>query len=150
MDQNLGSPLIYFFYMHTIIWQKYVIFFHLFFFFCARPFDQKLWSTLIYFFVHVQPFDQKLRSSLIYLFYLYTIIRPNIRVLIDFLFSIFTQPFEQIIWGKGGGRGVVACGTSNYRNPVCKFAKFLFTEPIEWKTSSPAKLLIECNSGRNK
>ena len=101
------------------------------FFFCARPFDQKLWSTLIYFFVHVQPFDQKLRSSLIYLFYLYTIIRPNIRVLIDFLFSIFTQPFEQIIWGKGGGRAVVACGTSNYRNPVCKFAKFLFTEPIE-------------------
>ena len=43
-----------------------------------------------------------------------------------------------------------ACGTSNYRNPVCKFAKFPFTEPIKWKTPSPAKLLIEWNSGRNK
>ena len=40
--------------------------------------------------------------------------------------------------------------TSNYLNPVCKFVKFPFNEPIKWKTPSPAKLLIECNSGRNK
>ena len=48
---------------------------------------------------------------------------------------------------RGGGR---ACETSNHRNPVRKFAKFSFTGPIKWKTPSPAKLLIECNSGRNK
>ena len=47
---------------------------------------------------------------------------------------------------NGGGEGT--CGTCNYRNPVRKFAKFPFTEPIKWKTLSPARLLIECNSGR--
>ena len=43
-----------------------------------------------------------------------------------------------------------ACVTSNIQNPVRKFAKFSFTEPIEWKTLPPAKLLIECNTVRNK
>ena len=52
------------------------------YFFCARPFDQKIRSTLIYFFI----FDQKLGSSIIYLFYLYTTIRRKIRVLIDLFF----------------------------------------------------------------
>ena len=33
-----------------------------------------------------RPFDQKLGSSLIYLFYLYTTIRPKIRVLINLIF----------------------------------------------------------------
>ena len=42
-----------------------------------------------------------------------------------------------------------ACETSNYRNSVRKFAKFPFTEPVKWKTPSSAKLLIECNWGRN-
>ena len=45
--------------------------------------------------------------------------------------------------GRGG-----ACGTSNYRNPVGKFAEFSFTEPIKRKTPSPEKMLIKCNSGR--
>ena len=45
--------------------------------------------------------------------------------------------------------GVYFCGTSNYQNPVGKFSKFPFTEPLKWKTPLPAKLLIECNSGRN-
>ena len=35
-------------------------------------------------------------------------------------------------WGEGGG-GVGACGTSNYRSLVCKFAIFSFTEPINEK-----------------
>ena len=47
----------------------------------------------------------------------------------------------------GGGE---VCGTSNYQNPVNKFAQFLLTEPIKWKTPSPIKLLIEYNLGRNK
>ena len=37
-----------------------------------------------------RPFDQKLGSSLIYLFYLYTTIRPKIRVLIDLVFYLHT------------------------------------------------------------
>ena len=83
-------------------------------FFCARPFDQKLRSALIYFFICTLPFDQKLRSSLIYFFYLHTTIRPNCRVLFHLfflkcttirpkirvhidLFFIWTRPFDQII-----------------------------------------------------
>ena len=51
-NQNLGSPLIYFFHLQTIIRQKYKIFFHLLFLF-ARPFDQKLGSSLVqYFYLH--------------------------------------------------------------------------------------------------
>ena len=134
---GFGVPLIYFFYLHTIIWQKYMVLFHLSFllyttirprnygphwfisfictqrfdrniwpsfiypFFYARPFDQKLRSTLIYFFYLnmtfdknicssfissffcARPFDQKLGSSLIYLFYLYMIIPPKFRILIN-------------------------------------------------------------------
>ena len=71
------------------IWQKYMIFFHLFFL-CALAFEQKLWSSLIFFFyLHTiirkkymivfhllflcaRPFDQKLGSSLLYFSYLYT------------------------------------------------------------------------------
>ena len=39
---------------------------------------------------------------------------------------------------KGGG-GEEARGTSNYRNPVRKFAIFPLTESIKWKTPSPVK-----------
>ena len=62
-DQNLNSPLIYFFHLHTKIRQKYNIFFHLFF-------------------LSAQPFDQKLGSSLIYCFYLYTTYRSNLVVIL--------------------------------------------------------------------
>ena len=48
----------------------------------------------------------------------------------------------------GGESG--ACGTSNYGNPIRKFAEFPFTEPIKQKTPSLAKMLIKCNLGRNK
>ena len=48
-EQKLGSSLIYFFYLHTTIQQKYMIVF-LLFFLCAQPFDQKLGSSSMYFF----------------------------------------------------------------------------------------------------
>ena len=72
-----------------------MIFSHLFIL-CARPFDQKLGSSLIYsfylhttsrqkyvivfhlFFLCAQPFDEKIGSPLIYCFYLYTTIRPKL------------------------------------------------------------------------
>ena len=91
-DQKLGSSLIYFFfYVHATIWPKYMILFHLYFFwaqpfnenvwsfsiycfFCPWPFSQKLRSTLIYFFICTRPFNQKLGSLLIYWFYMYTTI----------------------------------------------------------------------------
>ena len=57
--QKLGSSLIYFFYLHTTIRQKYMIAFHLSLL-CARPFDQKL------------------RYSLVVFLYLYTTIRPKL------------------------------------------------------------------------
>ena len=69
----------------------------------ARPFDQKIRSTLIYFFICTRAFDQKLGSPLIYFictrsfgqklgppmihfFYLHTTIRPNYRGLFHSLF----------------------------------------------------------------
>ena len=48
-------------------------------------------------------------------------------------------PRHNLVSDLNGGRGG-ACGPSNYRNPLRKFAKFPFTEPIQWKTPSPAKL----------
>ena len=105
-DQNLGSPLIYLFYMHTIIGEKYMVLFHLIFllctiirpkigvhtdlfFFCTRPFEKSIWSSFIQSFFCVGPFDQKLRSILIYIF-MYTTIRPKVRVLIN-LFILFVH-----------------------------------------------------------
>ena len=106
-DQNLGSPLIYLFYMHTIIQQKYVALFHLIFllrptiqpkirfhtdsflFFCTRPFVKSIWSSFIFSFFCVRPFDQKLASSLIYFFYLYMTIPPKLGITLILKFIIF-------------------------------------------------------------
>ena len=85
-DQKLSPSSIYFFYWHTTIRRKFMIFFHLFFL-CAQLFDQKLGSTLIYFFYCTRPLGQKLGSSLIYLSYLYMTIGPKIRVVIDLFLS---------------------------------------------------------------
>ena len=55
----------------------------------------------------------------------------------------YKNPFLQCVcYGSGaeGGGGVFK--TSNYLNPICKFVKFPFTEPIKLKKPSPAKLLI--------
>ena len=63
-DQQLGSSMIYFFYLHTTIPQKYMIVFHLFFP-CAQPFDYQLGSSL-FFFICTRPFDQSKRSLLLF------------------------------------------------------------------------------------
>ena len=62
--------MIYFFYLHTTIRPNYRVLFHLFFL-CARPFDQKLVSSLIYF------------------FYVYITIRPKLGVTLILKFIIF-------------------------------------------------------------
>ena len=84
-DQNLGSPLIYFFYLHTTIRLKYMILFNLIFLLCttirpkikvlidlfllcAHDHSVKLYGSFILFLFCARPFDQKLGSSLIYLF----------------------------------------------------------------------------------
>ena len=62
--------MIYFFYLHTTIRPNYRVLFHLFFL-CARPFDQKLVSSLIHF------------------SYLYMTIRPKLGVTLILKFIIF-------------------------------------------------------------
>ena len=90
-DQNLGFPLIYFFYLHTTIRLKYMFPFD--FNLCARPFDQKSGFSLIYFFyVHTT-----IRPKYIVFFHLFfllcTTIRPRSSVLTDLF--ICTQPFDK-------------------------------------------------------
>ena len=104
-DQNLGSPLIYFFYMHTTIRQKCMILFHLIFLLCTtiRP---KIRSTLIYF-SYLHTTIQQKYMVLFHLFFLlcstirlkikvhtdlflYTTIQPKVRVLIN-LFILFVH-----------------------------------------------------------
>ena len=55
-----------------------------------------------------------------------------------FFFVTFLNFLSRVhlMYLQGGGR---ACGTSNYRNPVRKFAKFRFTEPRKWKIPLTAK-----------
>ena len=47
-DQNLGSTLIYFFYLHTTIRQKYMVLFHLFFMFMATLSSLESFSYISY------------------------------------------------------------------------------------------------------
>ena len=98
-------------YLHTTIRPNYRVLFH-FYFFSARPFDQKLGSSLIYifhlhttirqniwpsfshlFFLCARPFDQKLVSSLIYFFCLYMTIRPKSWVTLILKFIIKSYPY---------------------------------------------------------
>ena len=94
--QYLGSgpPMIYFFYVHTAIRLKYMVLFHLFFFFCVQPFDQKLGSSLIISFICTLPFDQIILSSFIYSFFS---TRPFDQKLGSSLIQFFicTRPFDQ-------------------------------------------------------
>ena len=67
------------------IWSSFI-----YSFFCARPFDQKLGSSLIYF-VH---FYTTIRAKYMVLFHLFfllcTIIRPKVKLLIDLFLSLHT------------------------------------------------------------
>ena len=65
-EQKLGSSLIYLFYLHTIIWQKHLVLFHLFFLSLCRT---------------IRP---KLGYSLFFYFYLHTTIRPRLGVILLF------------------------------------------------------------------
>ena len=89
-DQNLGSPLIYLFYMHATIRQKYMVFFHLIFLFCTtiRP---KI-RVLIGLFFYV---DATIRPKYMVLFHLFfllnTTIRPKIKIHTDFFLYMYTS-----------------------------------------------------------
>ena len=54
------------------------------------PFDKIIWSSFFHlFFLCARPFKQKLGSSLIYFFYLYTTIRPKLGVTLTLKFILF-------------------------------------------------------------
>ena len=85
-DQNLGFPLIYFFYLHTTIRLKYMFPFD--FNLCARPFDQKSGFSLIYFFYVHTTIRPKYMVFFHLFFLLCTTIRPRLRVLTDLFFYL--------------------------------------------------------------
>ena len=95
-------------------------------------------------------------SNLIYLIFLvtFTLFQPKLEAikwqkvlniaLLGTVFPILSlrlkfgiKRISSLFLGERRARGG-ACGTSNYRNPVRKFPEFSFTEPIKWKTPSPA------------
>ena len=84
-DQKLCYSLIYFFYLQTTIRPKYMFLFPFVLSFCKRPFNQKIWSFLIYSFFCAWPFDQNLWSSLIYL---------HMTKISSFIFFL-ARPFDQ-------------------------------------------------------
>ena len=88
-DQNLETPVIYFFYLHIIIWQKWMVLFYCSFF-CAKPLDQKLESSMIYFLHVYTTIWPKYRVLFHLLFLLFTTIWPKTRVHID-LFLLFAH-----------------------------------------------------------
>ena len=96
-DQALGSSLIYLFYMHATIRQKYMVFFHLIFLFCTtiRPKIRVLID--LFFYVHAT-----IRPKYMVFFYLFilsnTTIRPKIRVHTD-LFLLFVHHHSTEILG---------------------------------------------------
>ena len=88
-DQNFWSPLIYLFYMHATIRQKYMVFFHLIFLFCTtiRPKIRVLIDLFFYVHATIRP---KYMVLFHLLFLLSTTIRPKVRVLINF-FILFVD-----------------------------------------------------------
>ena len=96
-DQNLGSSLIYLFYMHATIRQKYMVFFHLIFLFCTtiRPKIRVVIDLLFY--VHAT-----IRPKYMFLFHLFfllsTTVRPKITVHTD-LFLLFVHDYSTKIYG---------------------------------------------------
>ena len=78
-----------------------------------------------------------------------TFIYQLAKVLIPILNSLFSNEYT-VKDSFAFAEKIVERGTSNYWNDVRKFAKFPFTEPIKRKKPLPAKMLIKCNSERNK
>ena len=83
-DQNLAFPLIYFFYLHMTIRQKYMAFFHLIFL-LYTTIRQKLGSSLIYFFCVGKTIRPKYMVLFHLFFFLCATIRPKTRVHTDLL-----------------------------------------------------------------
>ena len=77
--------------MHTTIRPNYRFLFH-FYFFSARPFDQKLGSSLIYIFHLHTTIRQKYMTFLSFILFLCTTIRPKISVLINFFLYMTIRP----------------------------------------------------------
>ena len=88
-DQNLGSPLIYFFYLHTTIRLKYMVLFHLIFLLCTtiRP---KYMVFFHLFFLLCTTIRPRLRVLTDLFFYLHTTIRQKCIVLFHLFFLLFT------------------------------------------------------------
>ena len=89
-DQNLGSPLIYLFYMYATIRQKYMVFFHLIFLFCTTIRTKiRVLIDLYFFYVYAT-----IRPKYIVLFHLFfplsTTIRPKIKVHTDLFLYMYT------------------------------------------------------------
>ena len=58
---------------------------------CTRPCAPNIWSSFIYSFFSARPFDQKLGSSLIYFFRLHTTIRQKYMIFfLSFILSLCT------------------------------------------------------------
>ena len=112
-DQNLGSPLIYFFYLHTTIRLKYMVLFHLIFLLCTtiRP-RLRVLTDLFLLFTHDH--SAKMYRPLSFILSFVYDHSTKIRVLIDlfllivndhltklygtlsFIFSLFcARPFDQ-------------------------------------------------------
>ena len=73
-DQNLGSPLIYFFYLHTTIRLKYMVLFHLIFLLCTTIRPRLRVLTDLFFYLHTT-----IRQKCIVLFHLFFLLFTTIR-----------------------------------------------------------------------
>ena len=86
---NLGSPVIYFFYLRTTIRQKYTVLFHLFFLLCTiiRP---KITSLIDLFLLFAHDHSREIYDPLSFILFRCITIRPKIRVVIN-LFILFVH-----------------------------------------------------------
>ena len=89
-DLTIGSSFIYSFFSARPFDQKLGSTL-IYFFICTRPFDQIIGSSFIYYFFSARPFDQKLGSLLIFFFHLHTTIRQKYMIFfLSFIHSLCT------------------------------------------------------------
>ena len=111
-------PLYLFFLLCTTIWPNIRVLFNLFFFYLHIAVRPNIWYSFIYSFFCVRPFNQELWSSLISFFHFHTTILQRIIVLIylfllfahdhstkiyglcSFISFIYTWPFGEYIWSS--------------------------------------------------
>ena len=85
---NIRFLIDLYFYLHTTIpWNYWVLFYWFYSFFSARPFDQKLESSVIYFFyLHTAIRQKYMLFFLSFILSLCTAVQPKNKVLINLLF----------------------------------------------------------------